>query len=181
MRCFLNSNTPALAVPSNAVTVDTRPEIPVATRVMPDPQRLDARGTRSLGRSWCRTPTPEIAERLRKMAGRRPVPEVRPPALPAEPLDLSNLGPALRHLRLTRELTQLEVAQRAAVTKAMVSGYETAGRLPSVRTLARLLGALDTDFQGLHEAIELVGKKRGGTDEEAVEPPPPLTPPADSP
>jgi len=147
---------------------------------MPDPQRRDARGTRSLGRSWYRTPTPEIAERLRKMAGTRPAPEA-PPAATAEPLDLSNLGPALRHLRQTRELTQLDVAQRAAVTKAMISGYETAGRLPSVRTLARLLGALDTDFQGLHEAMEPVGKETTATGRRTDNPPPPLTPPADSP
>jgi len=148
---------------------------------MPDPQRREPPGTRSLGRSWCRTPTPEIAERLRKMAGTRPVPEVRPAAT-AEPLDLSNLGPALRRLRLTRELTQLDVAQRAAVTKAMISGYETAGRLPSVRTLARLLGALDTDFQGLHEAMASVRKKTAATTEGTDDPAPaPLTPPAESP
>jgi transcriptional regulator with XRE-family HTH domain len=116
------------------------------------------------------------------MAGTRLVPEGRRPAATAEPLDLSNLGPALRHLRLTRELTQLDVAQRASVTKAMISGYETAGRLPSVRTLARLLGALDTDFQGLHEAMETVGEKRGGTDEGTDAPAPAqLTPPAGSP
>jgi len=149
---------------------------------MPDPQRRDDPGTQSLGQSWCRTPTPEIAERLRELAGTRPVPEDRPAVTPAEPLDLSNLGPALRHLRLTRELTQLDVAQGASVTKAMICGYETAGRLPTVRTLARLLGALDTDFQGLHEAMESVEEERAGADEEADDPAPsPLTPPAGSP
>jgi len=64
----------------------------------------------------------------------------------------------------------------------MVSGYETAGRLPSVRTLARLLGALEADFRDLQEAMEAAGEKGSGGDRAAGgAAAAPLTPSAGSP
>jgi transcriptional regulator with XRE-family HTH domain len=100
----------------------------------------------------------------------------------AEPLDLFHFGCALRRLRLRQGLTQDEVARLASVTKAMISGYETAVRPPSVRTLARLLGALGADFGDLQEAMEEVGQEGSGGDEETDgAAPSPLTPPAGSP
>lgn len=54
----------------------------------------------------------------------------------------------LKALRAERHLTQLQVAQRIGVTKAMISAYETAIRYPSYDVLiklARLLG-VSTDY-----------------------------------
>jgi len=141
----------------------------------PDPRSLE-----QLAR--CRTPAPEIAARLREMVGARPLELVPSPTARGEPLDLSRFGTALRCLRHRVGLTQTEVGRRAGVTKAMVSGYETAGRLPSVRTLARLLGALEADFGDLQEAMEAAVEK-GSTGDRAAggADAAPLTPPADSP
>lgn len=44
----------------------------------------------------------------------------------------------LRLLREARHWTQLQVAKKIGVSKAMVSAYETAGKAPSVEVLIRL-------------------------------------------
>lgn len=44
----------------------------------------------------------------------------------------------LRALRDARGLTQLQVANRIGVSKAMVSAYETASKAPSIEVLIRL-------------------------------------------
>lgn len=116
------------------------------------------------------------------MAGTRPLSLVSSLTAQAEPLDLSQFGRALRCLRHRPRLTPLEVARLSGVTKAMVSGYEIAGRLLSVRTLARLLGALEADFGDLQEATKEVGETRSSSDPVAREAAGlPLTPPAGSP
>lgn len=70
---------------------------------------------------------------------------------PATPL--SNLGPALRRLRMKRGLRQYEAADAADITKAMLSAYETGKRRPSVRTLDRLLAGLDAHLGDLYRAM----------------------------
>lgn len=44
----------------------------------------------------------------------------------------------LRTLREARGLTQLQVANRIGVSKAMISAYETASKAPSIEVLIRL-------------------------------------------
>lgn len=44
----------------------------------------------------------------------------------------------LKSLRETRGMTQLQVANRIGVSKAMVSAYETASKAPSLDVLIRL-------------------------------------------
>ena len=69
----------------------------------------------------------------------------------ATPLD--RLGPALRRLRKKRDMKQYEVADAAAVTKAMLSAYETGKRRPSIRTLESLLEAMRASLGDLHMAL----------------------------
>lgn len=66
---------------------------------------------------------------------------------------LKGLGPALRRLRVHRDLKQYETAAAAGITKAMLSAYETGKRRPSLKTLGRLLEALDADLGDLHQAL----------------------------
>lgn len=44
----------------------------------------------------------------------------------------------LRTLREARGLTQLQVANRIGISKAMISAYETASKAPSIDVLIRL-------------------------------------------
>lgn len=44
----------------------------------------------------------------------------------------------LKALREARGLTQLQVANRIGISKAMVSAYETASKAPSIEVLIRL-------------------------------------------
>lgn len=72
---------------------------------------------------------------------------------------LAGLGGALRRLRVHRDLKQYETAGAAGITKAMLSAYETGKRRPSLKTLSRLLEALDADLGDLHRA--LVAERHG--------------------
>lgn len=73
---------------------------------------------------------------------------------------LADLGPALRLLREERALTQVELAAAAGLSKSQVSAFELARRRPSLRSLERLLGALDVDLLALHEAVERSRRRR---------------------
>ena len=44
----------------------------------------------------------------------------------------------LKALREARGLTQLQVANRIGISKAMISAYETASKAPSIEVLIRL-------------------------------------------
>jgi len=66
---------------------------------------------------------------------------------------LAGLGGALRRLRVHRDLKQFQTAAAAGITKAMLSAYETGKRRPSLKTLGRLLEALDADLGDLHRAL----------------------------
>jgi transcriptional regulator with XRE-family HTH domain len=69
---------------------------------------------------------------------------------------LRYIGPALRLLRRKSGERQVEIARRAGVTKQMLSGYERSKRLPSLRTLAKLLGALDARLLDLGRFVDYV-------------------------
>lgn len=71
---------------------------------------------------------------------------------------LRSIGPALRLLRHKSGLRQYEAAQRASVSKSMLSSYERGRRLPALRTLAKLLDALDAGLIDLGRFVEHVEK-----------------------
>ncbi len=72
---------------------------------------------------------------------------------------LQGLGRALRWLRDSRGLRQYQVADAAAVTKAMLSAYETGRQKPSLDTLERLLEALGCDLADLQRALAVVNER----------------------
>lgn len=71
------------------------------------------------------------------------------------------LGKALRWLRDKQAQKQYQVAERAGVTKAMLSAYETGKQNPSIDTLEKILGALAVDLPGLFHAIQVVNERTG--------------------
>ncbi len=76
-----------------------------------------------------------------------------PEAAAESPTPLSEIGAALRRLRMQRGLRQYEAADAAGVTKAMLSAYETGKRRPSLKTLDRLLAAMNAHLGDLHRAL----------------------------
>ena len=74
----------------------------------------------------------------------------------------------LRALRDARGLTQLQVANRIGVSKAMVSAYETASKAPSIEVLIRLsrLFGVSVDYLVCVDAPKMIDVS--GLDEEAI-------------
>ncbi|HEV2855664.1 MAG TPA: helix-turn-helix transcriptional regulator [Thermoanaerobaculia bacterium] len=66
-------------------------------------------------------------------------------------------GAALRLLRTRRRLKQWEVAEKAGMTKAMLSSYETGKVTPTLQSLITIFEALETDFFGFQDALEAAG------------------------
>ena len=71
-------------------------------------------------------------------------------------IDSMSLGTALRFLRARQGLTQGVVADRAKLTKAMLSSYEIGSKLPSFQSLSAILIALNRDFHDLQDALDQV-------------------------
>ena len=83
-----------------------------------------------------------------------------------------HIGSALRYLRMyggREPRKQLEIAERAEVTRGMLSSYERGHQEPTLRTLARILEALGVDLVELQWALRVVESAPGETP-----PPPPL-------
>lgn len=76
------------------------------------------------------------------------------------PALLRSLGPALRLLRRESGMRQVDTAKQAWVTKAMLSAYENRKRFPSLRSLARILDALDARLLDLAVAVERVQQRQ---------------------
>lgn len=74
-------------------------------------------------------------------------------------LRLETLGPALRLLRKERGFRQQSLAERAGVTLSMVSAFENSNRYPSLRSLARILDALDAGLYDLGQAVQRVEER----------------------
>ena len=70
--------------------------------------------------------------------------------------DSQAMGPALRLLRTRRGLRQYQVADKAGITKAMLSSYEIAGVKPSLQSLTSILNALETDLSEFQQAIDII-------------------------
>jgi transcriptional regulator with XRE-family HTH domain len=88
----------------------------------------------------------------------------------------SNVGATLRVLRRLRRLSQLELAQKAGLSQVVT--YETGRASPSLRTLSRLLDALEINPIVFAYALAAVdgaeerlpeGQTRLGSDQEVAE------------
>lgn len=80
----------------------------------------------------------------------------RAPASMGGPVHTEHLGKALRLLRHRQNVPQAAVSDRAGLTKAMLSCYETGAQLPSMPSLAATLKALHADFHDLQDALDQV-------------------------
>lgn len=72
------------------------------------------------------------------------------------------LAAALRLARMFRGRRQSTVAERAGITKAMLSAYENGARRPSIGTLENILAALDIDLGVLHRLQIVLREVRAG-------------------
>lgn len=74
----------------------------------------------------------------------------------------------LRSLREAKGLTQLQVAERIGVSKAMISAYETASKAPSIEVLIRLsrLFGVSVDYLVCVDAPKMIDVS--GMDDETV-------------
>jgi transcriptional regulator with XRE-family HTH domain len=104
------------------------------------------------------------------------------PSSPSPPA-LTGLGQALRWLRERQARKQYRVADDAGITKGMLSAYETGRQRPSLETLDRLLGALGSDLNDLHNALQIVNgrpeRMKGWSGWQALEPSLPAPLPGD--
>lgn len=74
----------------------------------------------------------------------------------------------LRMLREARHLTQLQVANRIGVSKAMISAYETAIKTPSVDVLIRLSRLYGVTVDYLICVDSSIGVDVSGLDDDTV-------------
>ena len=101
-------------------------------------------------------------------SGRRrpPAPGAAPSSAPGAGDGLS-IGSALRLIRTRRQLTQTAAGRLdGAPDHRTISHWETGRKVPSLRLLARYLGALGLDFRALQEALDQVS---GEADRKAEE------------
>ena len=70
--------------------------------------------------------------------------------------DPVSLGKALRLLSARRSLAQTAVAEKAGITKAMLSAYERGSCLPSLPSLTPVLAVLDADLYDLQGVLDEV-------------------------
>lgn len=73
-----------------------------------------------------------------------------------EKLPFEGLGLTLRLLRQSKRLRQREVAERAGVTMASLSSYESGRQVPALHTLGKVLAALGEDVEGFGHGLKLV-------------------------
>lgn len=74
----------------------------------------------------------------------------------------------LRTLRKAKGLTQLQVAERIGVTKAMISAYETAAKAPSIEILLHLAGLYGVTVDYLVSVESHATIDCSGLDDDAV-------------
>lgn len=67
-----------------------------------------------------------------------------------------DLGKTLTSLRQSAGLTQIRLAERAGITKPMVSTYERSATRPSLETLEKILAALGRDVEDLGRELKRV-------------------------
>jgi transcriptional regulator with XRE-family HTH domain len=69
----------------------------------------------------------------------------------------SLIAKALKLVRQSAGLRQIDVSQASGLSKAMVSAYEGGKALPSVLSLCRYLNAIGRDFGDLQNALDEMG------------------------
>jgi transcriptional regulator with XRE-family HTH domain len=69
----------------------------------------------------------------------------------------SLIAKALKLVRQSTGLRQIDVSERSGLSKAMVSAYEGGKALPSVLSLCRYLNAIGRDFGDLQDALDEMG------------------------
>lgn len=91
-----------------------------------------------------------------------------------------NLHKALRLLRRRDGRSQVEVAEAAGISAAMLSNYEKGTKTPTMASLGKILDALGVPLQRLEEALDLVNDRPLPVDGAAFDrrPPAPSEPPA---
>lgn len=74
----------------------------------------------------------------------------------------------LKTLREARGLTQLQVAKRIGVSKAMISAYETASKAPSIEVLIRIsrLFGVSVDYLACVDAVKVINVS--GLDDDSI-------------
>ena len=77
-------------------------------------------------------------------------------------MDSAEAGRLLRRARREAGLSQVELAERAAVSQSVVSAYESGSRQPSVPTLARLVAATGLEFEMRARRPHLVAPRLAG-------------------
>jgi transcriptional regulator with XRE-family HTH domain len=70
-----------------------------------------------------------------------------------------NLGQALRLLRRRDGRSQVELAEAAGVSAAMLSNYEKGTKMPTVGSLGKIIDALGVELRRLDEALDLVNDR----------------------
>jgi transcriptional regulator with XRE-family HTH domain len=74
------------------------------------------------------------------------------------PSDQVKLIPlALKRLRESTGLRQIDVFRRSGLSKAMLSSYESGKALPSIISLSAYLGAIGRDLSDLQEVLDEIG------------------------
>ncbi len=71
---------------------------------------------------------------------------------------MRELQTALIVLRLARGMKQADVADKAGLTKGMLSHYETGRQAPRMDTLSKLLGALAYSYADLEEVALFIAE-----------------------
>lgn len=69
------------------------------------------------------------------------------------------IGQVIRDLRTERGWTQAELAERAELTGALLSSYETGRKKPSLPNLGRVLDALGVDLGQLDVHLDRVNER----------------------
>ena len=76
-------------------------------------------------------------------------------------IDLGLIGPALRALRMEQGISQTVVAERAGITKAMLSSYETGKCSPVLSSLTAVLRVLRRDLRNLQDTLDRLSLSAG--------------------
>lgn len=72
----------------------------------------------------------------------------------------NNMGRALRVLRLERQMSLGEAAEKAGMAKSALSRYELGRMLPSSQTLERILAALDVRLSDVDEVLQRMEERQ---------------------